>query len=67
MSDDFATDIESDSLREAEMMQARTRLARLVGQSIVAARVEETRIALVTNGGTTYFFYGFMGEESGTA
>ena len=67
MTDDFSSDIESDSLREAELMQARHRLAGLVGQTIADVRVEDTRIALVSSSGATYFFYGFMGEESGTA
>ena len=65
MTDDFSSEIESDSLREAELMQARHRLAGLIGQSIVDVRVEDTRIALVGSSGTTFFFYGFMGEETG--
>jgi hypothetical protein len=50
-------------LREAELMQARTMLQRLVGRTIQDLRVEDTRIALVTDDGVTYYFYGFMGED----
>ena len=64
MTEDLAEYIDSDSLREAELMQARTMLQRLVGRTIVALRVEETRIALDTDDGVTYYFYGFMGEDA---
>jgi hypothetical protein len=63
MTDDLSHDIESDTLREAELMQARTLLNRLVGRTITGLRVEETRIALETDDNVTYYFYGFMGED----
>jgi hypothetical protein len=63
MTDDLAQDIESDTLREAELMQARSLLGRLIGRTITDLRVEETRIAMVTDDGVTYYFYGFMGED----
>ncbi len=63
MTDDLGEHIESDTLREAELMQARSLLHRLVGRTITDLRVEETRIALDTDDGVTYFFYGFMGED----
>jgi hypothetical protein len=63
MTDDIDRSIESDALREAEFSQARTMLVRLVGRTITAVRVEETRIALETDDGIATFFYGYMGEE----
>ncbi|HEV8022709.1 MAG TPA: hypothetical protein VGP41_15655 [Candidatus Lustribacter sp.] len=63
ITDDLAQDIDPDGLREAELMQARAMLQRLVGRTIVDLRVEETRIALDTDDGVTYYFYGFMGED----
>jgi len=63
MTEDLAHDIDPEGLREAELMQARAILRRLVGRTIVDLRVEETRIALVTDDGVTYYFYGFMGED----
>jgi len=63
MTEDLSLEIDPDGLREAELMQARVMLQRLVGRTIVALRLEETRIALVTDDGVTYYFYGFMGED----
>jgi hypothetical protein len=63
MTDDLSREIESDSLREAELMQARALLSRLVGRTIVDLRFEDTRIALETDDGVTAYFYGFMGED----
>jgi hypothetical protein len=56
-------DIEPDALRAAEFMQARAVLEGMVGRKVRAARVEETRIAIETDDGATYYFYGFMGED----
>jgi hypothetical protein len=58
--------IEPDALRAAEFMQAQSVLEAMVGRTVVATRVEETRIAIETDDGRSYFFYGFMGEEAGT-
>jgi hypothetical protein len=63
MAEDLTTDIDPDGLREAELMQARAMLRRLVGRTITDLRVEDTRIALETDDGATYYFYGFMGED----
>jgi hypothetical protein len=63
MTEDLGADIESDSLREAELMQARAILQRLVGRTITAVRFEETRIALETDDGAVRYFYGYMGED----
>jgi hypothetical protein len=57
-------EIEPEALRQAEFMQAQQILGRMVGRRVVAAEVEETRIAIRTDDATTYFFYGFMGEET---
>ena len=64
MTDDLTDDIEPDALREAELMQARSLLHRLVGRTITDLRVEDTRIAMDTDDGITYYFYGFMGEDA---
>ena len=63
MREDLTGDVDPEGLREAEMMQARELLQRLVGRTIVDLRVEETRIALETDDGVTYYFYGFMGKD----
>jgi hypothetical protein len=63
MTEDLTEDIDPEGLREAEMMQARLMLQRLVGRTITDLRVEDTRIALETDDGVTYYFYGFMGED----
>ena len=63
MTEDLNADIDPEGLREAELMQARAMLARLIGRTITDLRVEETRIALETDDGVTYYFYGFMVED----
>jgi len=63
MTEDLTSDIDPDGLREAELIQAREMLRRLVGRTITDLRVEDTRIALETDDGATYYFYGFMGED----
>ena len=57
-------EIDPESLREAEFMQAQMILDSMVGKTIVRAEIEETRIAVTTDDGNTFFFYGFMGERS---
>ena len=61
--DSLLLDIEPDLLRAAEFMQAKELLGAMVGRRIVKAELEDTRIVVGTDDGTTYFFYGFMGEE----
>jgi hypothetical protein len=63
MTDDIDVNLDPEGLREAELLQARAALQRLVGRKITDLRVEETRIALDTDDGATYFFYGFMGQD----
>jgi hypothetical protein len=56
-------EIDPESLRAAEFMQAQMILDTMVGKTIVRAEIEETRIAVTTDDGITVFFYGFMGEH----
>jgi hypothetical protein len=56
-------EIEPEALRAAEFMQAQELLGGMVGRRIVSAVLEETRIAIETDDGSIYYFYGFMGEE----
>ncbi len=56
-------EIDPEALRAAEFMQAKELLGGMVGRRIVSAELEETRIAIETDDGSIYYFYGFMGEE----
>jgi hypothetical protein len=56
------TEIDPDTLREAEFVQAQMILDTLVGQTVIKATMEETRIVVETQNGNRYFFYGFMGS-----
>ena len=56
------TEIDPDTLREAEFVQAQMILDTLVGESIAKASMEDTRIVIETKTGNRYFFYGFMGR-----
>jgi hypothetical protein len=58
------SDLDPDALRRAEFFQTQLILDSLVGKTIAAAKVEETRIAVSTTDGHTFFFYGFMGARS---
>ena len=60
-------DIDPDALRAAEFMQAQDLLAGMVGKQVVAAQLEETRIAVELDDGAIYYFYGFMGEDAPAA
>lgn len=55
-------EVEPDALREAEFLQAQSILETLVGKTITAASLEETRIVITTSDGNRYFFYGFLGS-----
>ncbi len=57
-------DIDPDALRAAEFMQAQDLLAGMVGNQVVAAQLEETRISVELDDGSIYYFYGFMGEDA---
>jgi hypothetical protein len=65
--DTIASDVDPDALREAEFLQAQMILDTLVGKTIASAQIEETRIAVSTTDGLTFFFYGFMGGSSSDA
>jgi hypothetical protein len=56
-------EVDPDSLREAEFLQAQSILEMMVGKTIVAAEMEETRIVITTDDGNKYFFYGFLGNR----
>ncbi len=55
-------EVEPDALREAEFMQAQAILETMVGKTVAAAELEETRIVVTMSDGNKYFFYGFLGE-----
>jgi hypothetical protein len=55
---------EPDGLRAAEFLQVQAALEEIVGKSVTAAAVEETRVAITTSDGSRYFFYGFLGSEN---
>jgi hypothetical protein len=55
-------EVEPDALREAEFLQAQAILETLVGKSISAAEIQDTRIVITTGDGNRYFFYGFLGS-----
>jgi hypothetical protein len=57
-------EVDPDALREAEFLQTQTILDSLVGKTIASARIEDTRIAVSTTDGLTFFFYGFMGGRA---
>jgi hypothetical protein len=59
-----SSDVDPDALRQAEFLQTQMILDSLIGKTVAAAKVEETRIAVSTTDGTTFFFYGFMGARS---
>jgi hypothetical protein len=54
---------EPDRLRAAEFLQTQNLLESLVGKSVTAAAIEETRVAITTSDGSRYYFYGFLGSE----
>jgi hypothetical protein len=56
-------EVEPDALREAEFLQAQGILQNLIGQTVTAAEVEDTRIVITTADGNRYFFYGFLGRH----
>jgi hypothetical protein len=56
-------EVEPDALREAEFLQAQGILQNLIGQTVTAAEIEDTRIVITTADGNRYFFYGFLGSH----
>jgi hypothetical protein len=57
-------EVEPDALREAEFLQAQAILETLVGKTVTAAAVEDTRIVITTSEGNRYYFYGFLGDAA---
>jgi hypothetical protein len=55
-------EVDPDSLREAEFIQAQAILETMVGKTISDATLEETRFVITTSDGNRYFFYGFLGS-----
>lgn len=53
---------EPDGLRAAEFLQAQEILQSLVGKTVTAASIADTRIAIDTSDGRRYYFYGFLGS-----
>jgi hypothetical protein len=54
---------EPEGLQTAEFLQTQTLLESLVGKTVTAAAIEETRVAITTSDGCRYYFYGFLGSE----
>lgn len=57
-------EVDPDLLRAAEFLQTQDVLDTLVGKTVASAKIEETRIAVSTTDGLTFFFYGFMGGRA---
>jgi len=55
-------EVEPDALREAEFMQAQAILETMVGKTVQAADLEDTRIVVTMSDGNKYYFYGFLGN-----
>jgi hypothetical protein len=56
-------DIDPDALREAERVFAQGILDTMAGKQVARAVYEDTRVVIVMNDGSEYYFYGFMGES----
>ena len=62
--DNILLEVDPEALRAAEFMQAQELLGGMVGRRVVSAQLEDTRIAIETDDGSVYYFYGFMGEDT---
>ncbi len=58
------SEVDPDALRAAEFLQAQMILDTMVGKTVASAQIEETRIAVSTTDGLTFYFYGFMGGRT---
>ncbi len=56
-------DIDPDALREAEKVFAQGILDTMAGKQVLQAVYEDTRVVIIMQDGSEYFFYGFMGES----
>lgn len=52
--------VEPEAMREAEFLQIAALLDGLVGKTIVAAVIEDTRVVITADDGRRYTFYGFL-------
>jgi hypothetical protein len=59
-------DIDPDALREAERVFAQGILDTMSGKKVLRAIYEDTRVVVVMDDGSEYYFYGFMGESKRT-
>lgn len=55
-------DIEPEALRIAELGTVQSVLDSMVGKRVLSALIDETHIAVTTDDGTIYAFYGFLGS-----
>jgi hypothetical protein len=54
---------EPEGLRTAEFLQTQAMLENVVGKTVTAAKVEDTRVSIDTSDGCRYYFYGYLGSE----
>ena len=54
---------EPEGLRAAELLQVQDVLRGLAGKRVAEATIEETRVAITTDDGCRYYFYGFLGSD----
>lgn len=57
-------DVDVEALRNAEFAQAQEVLRTIVGKTVAAADIDDTRITIIAADGSRYFFYGFLGNEA---
>jgi hypothetical protein len=55
-------DIEPEALREAELSTVQTVLDAMVGKRVKSATIDDAHIAVTTEDGAIYAFYGFLGS-----
>lgn len=55
-------DIEPEALREAELGTVQTVLDSMVGKRVKTATIDDAQIAVTTEDGAIYSFYGFLGS-----
>lgn len=63
LQDSSLLDIDADALREAEKVFAQGILDTMAGKEVSKATYEDTRVVVIMEDGSEYYFYGFMGES----
>ena len=63
LQDSSLLDIDADALREAEKVFAQGILDTMAGKEVSKATYEDTRVVVIVEDGSEYYFYGFMGES----